>query len=279
MTLAAEELDLTQSSVSNALIRFKAVVGEDIFVRSGRKIKPTAMANYLYEQLSGPFSTIEQTIIGLQGFDKHTTARKFVILANDVIAYHLQDKLDKLTQDLPIEILIMEPPNSDQELQDALQQEQADLIIDTELPAHFSLQSQTIMNEKLVAVVAKSHPRIQGHISQEQFYFEKHVMLKLRRRNLSAADIFTYDVLAPRKVYCVKTSLLNSLATVSNSEAIGISTLRYAQAYANLFNLQILDLPFQTKAIDIKMFWKKKQTRNPGHMWLRENLLAILADV
>lgn len=48
-TKAAEELELTQSSVSNAIRRLKSALGNELFIRSGRGIEVTAYGENLFK--------------------------------------------------------------------------------------------------------------------------------------------------------------------------------------------------------------------------------------
>ncbi|QFU23701.1 LysR family transcriptional regulator [Shewanella eurypsychrophilus] len=274
-TLAAEELDLTQPSVSNAISRFKSVIGEELFVRAGRNIKPTAMANYLYEQLNDSFTNIEQTINGLEGFDPMTSERQFVILTNDVVAHLLQNKLDTIIQDLPIEVVFREPPDFDGEIFEMLNLEQADIAIDIGLPKDNRFERMLLMSEPATCVVSCDHPRIQQQITREQFFAERHVLVNLRRFNLTAVDLISEEVLPSRKVHSSKSSMLSLLAAVSTSDAIGIAPKNYANGFAQMFNLQLVPIPFKTKALDIEVVWKKKHNRNPAHIWLRETILGM----
>ena len=274
-TLAAEELDLTQPSVSNAISRFKSVIGEELFVRAGRNIKPTAMANYLYEQLDDSFTNIEQTINGLEGFDPMTSERQFVILANDVIAHILQNRLEAMVKDLPIEIIFREPPDFDSEIFESLNLEQADIVLDIGLPKDNRFERAMFMREPAVCVVSKAHPRIQQTMTWEQFFAEKHVLVKLRRFNLTALDFISEEVLPSRKVHSSKSSLLNQFAAVSTSDSIGVAPKNYASNFADMFNLQLVPIPFKTKTLDIEVVWKKKHNRNPAHIWLRETILGM----
>ena len=82
MTRAAERLGSTQSSVSHQLARLRAIVGDPLFVRSGRGIVATARAVELAARarvvLDGmrAFATNED-------FDPATYDGEFVIAAND----------------------------------------------------------------------------------------------------------------------------------------------------------------------------------------------------
>lgn len=275
-TLAADELELTQPSVSNAISRFKVVIGEELFVRAGRNIKPTAMANYLYEQLNDSFSNIEQTISGLEGFNAATSERQFVILAGDVVSHFLQPALEKIVKDLPIEIVFREPPDHDEDIMEKLYLEQADLVIDMQLPMDFRFEKRLLMRELPVCVVRKEHPRIGDKISRDEFFDERHVVIKMRRFNLTAVDLLTDEVLPARKVYSVKSSLLTAFDTLASSDSLCTSPRRYAEEYTDMFNLKLLDPPFKMNDIDIEMVWKRKHDKNPAHIWLREQVLSLV---
>lgn len=275
-TLAAEELDLTQPSVSNAITRFKAVIGEELFVRAGRNIKPTAMANYLFEQLNDSFSNIENTISGLEGFDPITSERQFVILATDVVAHMLQNRLDDIVKDLPIEIIFREPPDFDSEIFELLNLEQADIAIDVGLPKDNRFERSLLIQESAVCVVSQNHPRIENSISWDQFFSERHVIVKYRRFNLTFVDLISEEVLPSRKLHSSKSSMLSLFAAVSSSDAIGVCTGTFASDFSEIFNLKLLPMPFKSRKLDIEVVWKKKHNRNPAHIWLRDQIFSLV---
>lgn len=51
ITLAAEEMGMTQPGVSGLLKRLKAQLGSELFIRSGRGIAPTRLAQELIRQI------------------------------------------------------------------------------------------------------------------------------------------------------------------------------------------------------------------------------------
>jgi len=277
-TLAAEELDLTQSSVSNAIARLKAVVGEELFLRVGRGIEPTATAKHLYEQLDGPLLSIEKVILGMESFDPDKTTRQFRVYANDVVIRTLQAPLEKMIEGLGIDIIFCEPPSQDSELETALQMELVDMVIDVNFPQQASLSRQKVMEDSLVCVAANNHPRIRGQITREQYFSEKHVFMRLRRANLTIADLFTTEVLPKRQMHSEQSSLLGLLATIAKSQAIGLSTKRYAQEYAQALGYQVLEAPIEAQPVEIYMVWKTKLTQNPAHKWLRGTILTAIED-
>ncbi|ACA87570.1 LysR family transcriptional regulator [Shewanella woodyi] len=273
---AAEELNLTQSSVSNAIARLKLSIGEELFIRVGRGVKPTSVALNLYQQLEQPLLAIEQVVSGLHLFDPKQSKRSFYVYANETIIQLLQTRVDEYLCDSAIDIVFRETPIGEEQIQMDLQLEKVDLALDITQPHLASFASTKVMQDRLNCVVRKEHPRIQGSLSTEQYFAEKHIIHNMRRSNLSMADLMTKEVLPKREMYGEQSSLLNMLATAAKSNAIAVATQSYTDAYAELFGLQVLPLPFVTEPIDLYMVWCKKLQHNAANLWLRETLLLLI---
>ncbi|MEZ9595962.1 LysR family transcriptional regulator [Shewanella sp. 10N.261.52.F9] len=273
---AAEELDLTQSSVSNAVARLKTAVGQELFIRVGRGVKPTASAMTLYQQLAPAMSTIEQVAASFEAFDAASSEHTFYVYASESAIQLLQGTVEHVLKDLAINIVFREPPLIEEELQMELQLEKVDLALDIWLPESAAFKSQKVMQDKLVCVARKSHPRIQGTLTPEQYFNEKHIIFKMRRYNLSVADLLTKHVLPARQMHSEQSSILSMMSVASKSDALAIASKAYTDEYADLFGLQVFDLPFAAEPIEYYMVWSHKLEQNPANIWLRKQLnLAI----
>ncbi|MCT8861864.1 LysR family transcriptional regulator [Shewanella xiamenensis] len=273
-TQAAQELDLTQSSVSNAIGRLRSWVGESLFTRVGRGIEPTAVAREMYRKFEQPMADIETVLLGFEHFDPRSSQRRFYVYANESVIETLQAGVQALLLDADIEVIFRESPPQEAELYRDILLERVAVAIDIKPAQQTLLSSKLLFTESLVCIASKQHPRIHGAITHQQYFEEKHVFLNLRRFNLTAGDLFTEGVLPRRRMYSEQSSLLSMFATVGKSEAIGIAPLRYASQYAEMFGLQILPMPLKTRPIDLYMVWSSKYTQNPSHQWLRSLLLS-----
>lgn len=272
---AAEELDLTQSSVSNAINRLKSTVGEALFIRVGRGVKPTAGALSLYEEFKEPLSSIEQSLQGMKAFDPLRSERTFHVYAHETTIGLLHKRINDHLSHLSVNIVFREIPIQEEQLQLDLQVEAVDLAIDLTKPELASFSDELLMQDNLVCVVRKGHPRISNTLSREQYFSEKHIVLNMRRGNLSMVDFLTDEVLPHREVYCEQSSILAMLATVANCDAIAVAAQTFSQEYAELFGLQVLQPPLDTRAINYHMVWSKKLDRNPASIWLRNTLKKL----
>lgn len=273
-TQAAQELDLTQSSVSNAIGRLRSWVGESLFTRVGRGIEPTAVAREMYRKFEQPMADIETVLLGFEHFDPRSSQRRFYVYANESVIETLQAGVQALLLDADIEVIFRESPPQEAELYRDILLERVAVAIDIKPAQQTLLSSKLLFTESLVCIASKQHPPIHGAITHQQYFEEKHVFLNLRRFNLTAGDLFTEGVLPRRRMYSEQSSLLSMFATVGKSEAIGIAPLRYASQYAEMFGLQILPMPLKTRPIDLYMVWSSKYTQNPSHQWLRSLLLS-----
>ncbi|MCT8987155.1 LysR family transcriptional regulator [Shewanella phaeophyticola] len=65
ITLASEQLGLTQSSVSNAINRLKVALECELFIRVGRGIEPTATGLHIFNSIQPMLDSMEQTLMGI----------------------------------------------------------------------------------------------------------------------------------------------------------------------------------------------------------------------
>jgi DNA-binding transcriptional LysR family regulator len=70
MTLAAQELHLTQSGVSQHMKSLEEMLGVQLFDRIKQKLVPTAAGAVLYKQCSKSLGEIEQALFQIKGGDK-----------------------------------------------------------------------------------------------------------------------------------------------------------------------------------------------------------------
>ena len=86
VTRAAERLHRTQSAISHALARLREVFGDELLVRDGRQMRPTARAEALAESLPRVLDLLRRTLSKPEAFDARSTTRTFRLAAPDFVA-------------------------------------------------------------------------------------------------------------------------------------------------------------------------------------------------
>ncbi|MBQ4888503.1 LysR family transcriptional regulator [Shewanella sp. MMG014] len=279
ITLAAEHLALTQSSVSNAINRFKAVVGVELFIRQGRGIALTAIGQHLHRQLSSPLIEIEQCINSVKAFDPSLSKRVFHVSANESIIDLIEADIEKSLTNKGVEIIFTEAILDEGNLYQALKNQQIDLALDIVAPTEASFTSKQIATEKLVCVARAEHPQFKHGIDEVSYFAAKHLFYRLHRHNQRVAEMISTDHLPERYMYGEKSSLLTMLSGVSKSDAICIAPYTYAKNYQSIFNLILMDLPFESQVISIYSIWPTRNHQDPAIKWLRELVESAMEKV
>lgn len=84
VTRAAQELSLTQPTVSHSLSRLRTQLGDPLFVRGPRGLEPTVRANELYQVFRSSVDGIDGAIDATAAFDPSSTKRTFRICLSDI---------------------------------------------------------------------------------------------------------------------------------------------------------------------------------------------------
>lgn len=278
ITRAAEQLALTQSSVSNAINRLKIALDCELFIRIGRGIEPTATGLHIFNSVQPMLDAIEQTLMGISEFDPYTSSRVFTLYANEAVIDLLQPHLDKALANLTVRVVFRNSPVLEDDQYQDLQMQKVDLLIDIVPPKLKTFRFQKVAQERIICVVRQQHPQIHNSVSREAYFAAEHVMYRFHRDNMRVADIISNEPLPQRTLYCEQSSILSMLSLISKSNAIGIAPYAFSQSYAQLFNLNLLELPFETRPIELFSIWPSKNAQDKSCIWLREMIEKLMHD-
>ncbi|MED7788510.1 LysR family transcriptional regulator [Francisella sp. 19X1-34] len=96
MTEAARSLYLTQPAVSMHIKTLEASIGKNLFIRTGRKLLPTAIAHELAYSVSKPLDTIESTISQLRAYSKNIEGTIYIAAPGEFTQYMAVDIMKQL---------------------------------------------------------------------------------------------------------------------------------------------------------------------------------------
>lgn len=277
ITLAAEEMGMTQPGVSGLLKRLQQQVGSQLFVRSGRGIAPTHHAQELIRHIEPALIQINNALESLDGFSTEHP-RKFVIYTSEPVMLMLLPKIEADTTLGNVTIELQPTHSNEDNLLHGLNQHQADLAIEFADYSTSTFFSEPLFEDKICIIARKDHPRVSTQLTIEQFYSEKHITLKLRREDAYLADYFTEESLHDRKVAAECTSLVSQMSMVSTSDCIATMTESIAKRFAEKLEIQVLPTPFTDIPIRYRLMAHNRERKSPSNMWLREKLRSYFAN-
>ncbi|MFK0571405.1 LysR family transcriptional regulator [Endozoicomonas sp.] len=271
ITLAADALNMTQPGVSGALKRLQQQLGAELFVREGRGISPTHTAVQLASDISPALSNVSNAISNIKQFDSGQP-RTFRVLCNEMALLYFHPRIEHDSGMGNVTVEFVTAPGNEDDLLQELSLQKADLALDAIVQLSPSYKSHAVIQDEIVIVARKDHPRIHQTLTEQQYYQEKHITMRIRRAKMYAADYFTKKPLKPRKISTECDSLIAMFALISGSDCIGSTARKLASQYAQLFNLQVIEQPFETRPVEHLMIWHSRMDFSPAHQWLREKI-------
>jgi len=163
LTRAAERMAMTQSAVSHALSRLREVFDDELFIRQGRGVVPTAAATAIYAKLHGALSTVRDSVAQARGFDLKTSTKSFFISVSHplgpLMAVRLREQLARAAPGIKVAFSTRSRPV---ELDQALREGRVDAAVDWLSPAGGQFNEVTLFDDALVAVARRGHPALRG---------------------------------------------------------------------------------------------------------------------
>ncbi|EEZ86786.1 conserved hypothetical protein [Vibrio harveyi 1DA3] len=258
ITLASEELDLTQPAVSSAIKRLELVVGKSLFVREGRGIAPTAAAVSLAHRIEDPINVINS-----------------VAEHNDELNVYCTESLLPFCTHIE-SVRFIEAPLDEEKLFDALIAQKVDLVIDVISSKRHSLIEEVLFDDEAVCLTRSNHPRVNNDMTYEQYFEEQHIALKLRRSEMNTIDFLSNKPIKPRKISIETRSISSMLMLASMTDYVASSTRSLAKLLAPQLNLKVHAIPLDLNPITFRMLYHRRYANDEQHLKVRKAIRAAL---
>jgi DNA-binding transcriptional LysR family regulator len=272
---AAKSLGMSQPTISNALGRLRETLDDPLFVREGRGVKPTTKAVTMIGPIREALQMIEGGVSGDEGFDPTTSRRHFRIVAMDSIEAFIAPYLIKLVQDFQ-SVTIENLPIISTSMVDGLHDGLLDVVLANFLNDSQDCTCLPLLTPALSMIARKDHPKIDGAFTLEHFQRLSHIALVPKLRALSRLEEGLRAQNITRHIVYSVTKFWAFPHIVATTDLVGIVPTAFAHETAKTYPLAIYPLPFEYPSEKLYMTWKTSRTNDPGHRWLREEIIKVL---
>lgn len=272
---AAERLHTSQPAMSAALNKLREYFNDDLLIRTGREMVPTAQAEYLLRPIAEVLGAIQQAMKAKPAFYPKDADRVFRITMSDYMASILLPRLLAiLRRDAPGIKIEMVP--SDQYLQTRLERGEIDLIITPEKYLSEEHPSALLTEDGYVVVVDRNNEMVGAEITLEQYLEMDHVVVNLSTdRTVSFEDWFLEHFNIRRK-YVVSVSLFSLVPSlIVNTPFIATMHTLLARQLARNFDIRLVPVPQEFPTMREYLQWHRLRDHDLGLAWLREQLLVV----
>jgi DNA-binding transcriptional LysR family regulator len=273
-TDTARELAMTQSTVSHALGRLRAVLRDDLFIRRPHGLEPTPRALALQPTLDALFA-LARGMVDDEPFDPAEAQGIVRIAASDYHCAQLAAPLVARLGEAAPRLRLSFRPLVRRAALDALQAGTVELAIGRfwNLPSSIELRP---LFEETYSVVAAPSPRRAGRLDLEAYLAARHIMVSLDGDLSGVVDTALRAMGRRRDVVAAVPYFLAALAAAADGDGDVLATLpsRVVAAYAPRFGLDVFPAPLELGAFTVSVAASAARGRSHLVDWLIELVLV-----
>jgi DNA-binding transcriptional LysR family regulator len=264
----AENLDLSQSSISMSLAKLRRHFNDPLFVRTSSGMDPTPHAVELIGLLKNAGDLLQTALDLHLVFDPMTSERRFNLYSSDIAQVTLMPGLmERLKSTAPyvgINLRRLSEATSKQ-----LESGEADLAVGFILPMGAGFCQQRLFKERFVCVARRDHPRVGDTLSIEEFQDETHLAITTCGTGHGVVEKALEAKSIRRRVGLTVPSFLGIAPIITSLDYLAVLPEQLARHLARTGNVKVLPLPFNVPAYYIMQHWHERYTQDPASRWLR----------
>jgi DNA-binding transcriptional LysR family regulator len=280
LSQAARRLAMTQSAVSHAVTRLRAVFRDELFVRHSRGVVPTPTADRVYAKLRSALGAVREAVTEVRGFDPKTSARRFFLAIphplGPMIMLRLRERFAEIAPKIDVAASTRSRPI---DLDRALREGRVDAAIDWLEPRGGQFNTKVLFEDALVAVARGGHPVFRRPVSLKVLREGKFVHLRPRVEGEHPVPAIREWKHLNLDVALEVSEILEIFMVVSQSDLFGLIPRSMEKVARNTLGLRALGVSTKTPTVPIKLIWHASRDADPAHAFLRKELGTTAAAI
>ena len=277
---AAERVYLSQSAMSHALNRLRALLDDPILVRTEKGMRPTLRALSMEVPIREALTKIQHNLYAPEPFDPSTSHKTFVIYSTEFFECAflplLTARLEKMAPNIRIvaEILTQYIPEA------GMTNGEIDFVIGVEdgIAVPKRLNIQPWFQDSLTCIVRSQNPIPGDNISLKQFTQTPQIIHSTLGTpfKFSLLDQWLEKKKLSRQVAVTTSGFLSAAMIVAETNYLMTLPLRLAQKLVDAMDLRIVKPPADFPKYKLSLIWHPLYGNDPAHVWFRDQLLDIV---
>jgi LysR family transcriptional regulator, mexEF-oprN operon transcriptional activator len=279
-TRAAERLLLGQPAVSHALANLRHLFDDQLFVRTGRAMVPTARAEELFAALAPSLTAIYETVYGRTRFNPATAER--------IIKLGLPDDLDQVLLPRLIAELTREAPGIRLAVRQADWRSIPDQLDKGEIDIAVSAKPTTLarwhhaddlFNDCFVCIYDPKHLPMSGPVDLHTYLATPHILVSASGDFTGAVDSRLNQLQLKRSVmmttlrFSTLPGLLGSIRAIANVPKLT------ARNFVRQYGLAMSPLPFDSPLFTVSLLRHAREASEPTLNYVADHLRTIVAEM
>lgn len=276
LSASARRLRISQPTASANLQKLREFFGDQLFVRTGRGMKPTPFAETIADPVRQSLDILRRDVVRKTRFEPNTSDRVIRITTSDVgVMIFIPPLLDALREAAPSMNVQVVPVPHDL-LEKALEQNEVDVAIgyfpDLTGP---NIMTQALFDHSFACLVSAHHPVINEGLSLEQFLAADHIVINEQGRSQELFERRLHELGLSRRVRLHLPHFMSVPQLVASSEMIATVPMSLGVWYQNA-GIKVFPTPIESPLIQLRQFWHRRLSDDPMVTWLHRLLGSLL---
>jgi len=268
----ADRLNLTSSAVSHALKRLRLLFDNELLVRDGRRMVPTARGESLAETLPSLLTRVEYMLEDPEPFNPSTSTRTFRLAAPDFITSLLPYLLKLVSQDAPgvrVELAAYSPTA----VLD-MSQGRFDALIAPSFKQKDDLRGTPIGAWPWAVYGRKNHPAFSDWSLKTWAHFPHLQVSASAPSGRSPIDRSAVEMGITRRIGAVITSFSMAAPVLAQTDMLlSVPSIAMEDA-ARVYGLERRELPFDLDPLELTLFRSATTGDQPEILWFHGHVAA-----
>lgn len=271
---AARQLAVTQSAVSKRLSRLRDLFADDLFVRQGDGVAPTAKALELADGALSALHQLQQLLAGDKRGRPESWRRTFRIAGNDLAAALILPGLMKRLRVEAPQVRVIWRSFERTAMADALERGDVDFALTVLPDPPSSVRREPVRRARFVCLASESHPFIKRRLTLDDFVRAPHLLVTLTGDLHGVVDRLLEERGLSRKVVLSLPFHLAAPILVAQTDLIAT----VPDLVADLMpwhGVRRFALPLPHDGFDEMLYWHRRREADTAHAWLRRAIVEL----
>lgn len=279
VSAVATVLGMSQPAVSSALGRLRTSLGDALFLRTQRGMEPTPYALQLAEPVAAALDGLQQALNVRASFDPTTSERRFTLAMTDVgEMYFLPVLMDALAHAAPgVTLNVVAVTRAS--LNDDMASGRTDLALGLLPQLQAGFFQQSLFRQPYVCLMREGHPLATAKaLTLPDFAAASHVRVIAAGTGHGKVDEALVRQGLQQRIRLTVPHYVALGDVLGHSDLIATVPERFAQRVTGPFALTTRALPLAVDGSVIHQFWHARLHKDPGHQWLRGQVVQLFGD-
>jgi DNA-binding transcriptional LysR family regulator len=274
---AAERLGLTQSAVSQALSRARAIWQDELLIRHGQRMFRTPQAVELLGHLDSWLIDTQRLFVPA-GTEPAQTEVELTIISNDYSEVSLLPPIvASLSTLAPRMTILLRSIEAQPMTSAAFMDGQIHFALAGINPPSGPFETAPLFDERFVVIMRHGHPCASKPLTINQYAGLQHALVSPQGQGLTGPIDLSLAKLGRSRHIALSLTRFTSLASLLQStDLIATVPFRFALSPEVKERCCVVALPFPSPSFTMSLIWHKRYRFDPVHQWVRELIVKTL---